>query len=101
MERVGSDTLGVVSFLGSVMEAPGSDDVISFLKASPRRSCTTLLDVGPCGTFIADLQALGLDEARFSLVALLSFDVSLILIEWICSGEVGDALVVECNKAWQ
>ena len=29
-----------------------------------------------------------------------SCDVSLVLLEWMCSVEVGAALVVVCNKAW-
>jgi len=77
--------------------------VVYFLIALPRRSCTTLLDIGPCGrgTFTALLQASGFDEARFSLVLLLSCGTSLFLIEWICSGEVGATLVVGRNKVWQ
>lgn len=51
------------------------------------------------GHFFVLLRALGFDKAGFSLVLLLPCGGSLVLIEWIYSGEDGTALFVGCNKA--
>lgn len=48
--------------------------VVSFLKMSPRRSCTALLDVGPCETFSACLRTLGFDEAGLFWFVALGFN---------------------------
>ena len=48
--------------------------VVSFLKVSPRRSCTALSDVGPRETFNACLQALGFEEAELFWFVALGFD---------------------------
>jgi hypothetical protein len=48
--------------------------VVSFVKVSPRRSCTALSDVGPRETFSACLQALGFDEAGLFWFVALGFN---------------------------